>query len=186
MKQRKDRDGFGFRVHPIEDHERCLGDPRLVDPRHLDVLSGVRVSGRNLKRKVSRRANVRSATSRPKCLMPYSSWLAMSASTRAERTTSCALKIEPRRQALECLVAVNDLAPISLRDAVIQLGALLACHSRIEGIAQQSASLNMLDELSPLGERELGNKLDNLSLRPRHTASLSRVGPPCTQRNDPV
>jgi hypothetical protein len=87
MKERQDRDRAGLRIDAIEDYEWCLGDPRLVDPRRLDVLSGVGVIGKELKEERVDAAKRTLGDVSAEMLMPYSSWLAMSASTRAERTT---------------------------------------------------------------------------------------------------
>src|SRR6185436_3736766 len=43
------------------------------------------------------------------------------------------LEIETLGETVERLVAIDDLAPVSLRDAVIQLRALFGGHARIEG-----------------------------------------------------
>ncbi len=85
MKEREDRDRISFGVHAIEDNERCLGDPCLVDGALFDMLSSVWVVGKELEKKgvdASKRA-LGDVSSK----MIDSSWLATSASTRAERTT---------------------------------------------------------------------------------------------------
>src|SRR6476659_2639321 len=95
---------------------------------------------------------------------------------------SCPLEIEARREPVESPVAVDDLATVSLSDAVIQLCALFGGHARMEGFVEQSGLLDMLEKLAALGKWELGNELNDMCLGLGHVSSLSHARVSCTRR----
>lgn len=179
----EDGDRLGFSVHAIEDHERCLADPRLVDAILLEILAGVGVIGKELEEEGVDASERTFSDGWPEMLKAVLQLTRNVPPRRVPRgRLSCPLEIEPRGQALEYLVTVDNFAAISLRDALIQLGALFGGHTRMERIVEEAAFLNMLDELATLGERELSNKFDNLGLRPGHLASLSQPVPLCIRQ----
>ena len=92
------------------------------------------------------------------------------------------LEIEARGEPVESLVAIDDLAPVSLSDAVIQLCALFGGHSRIKGFVEQSGLLDMLEKLAAFGKWELGNELNDMCLGLGHESSLSHARVSCTRR----
>jgi hypothetical protein len=182
VKECENSDRVGFDVDAIEDDEWRPRDPGLVDAAVVEVLAGMRVSGKELEKEgidSGKRALGYDAAEMIDAVLK----LTGVPPRRAQRgRPSCPLEIEARSKPAEGLIAIDDFATLRLRHALIQLSAMRGRQPRVEGLLQQSSLLDMLEQLTALGERELGNELDDMCLRLRHTNSLPHMAVSCTRR----